>query len=443
MATSTNSVPVQYGNPNGTVSHNLFGVPTYSAIQSEVSDSNNQNVGVTLSSSNSVAAPMSKLDTLDIVTGLVADVAIDATVTPGAGEVLTPSPLYPFNYISNVTLQLEATAITHNANGFLSAQAADIWPVYGPNGRGQVQGAALYNGPNGLPQIYGTSYNLKPSDFTFQSSTTNKPNLTVEIATSMHFDEYFEMTPAPNTGSSAAQPFVPQLGMTNYILGPTYMAATNRVAIPRIVFNPLTTTTSLADGVVGKALADTTTTASGTASIKLNRIGYIYDSTNAEGNPPLSNWIPTFLEVPYPTSGQNSVKIQLSNNGAASGQVLAVIGYIWDPALNGGLGGMVPLSAVESYTLNLGGKMSTIVHTNQGLQRRWEQQHNSALFSNVFGIDFTIDPDGKTTNTYAINTYVQSNSFIQINFVSGQAPSSAAVVVTGQKVLSMIVGGFN
>ena len=244
------------------------------------------------------------------------------------------------------------------------------------------------------------------------------------------FDEYFDLNAQGD----------PTRKLYDAVVSPMFMAAQARVVVPTIVMGPGITTLDQLGGAVDKTAADVTSTFTGSGSLTVQRDSY-WTASNPAGNPPQYPWLYTRDYFTQPTNGQGRVGILIQNTGVSVGQVLSLWGFVWDPALNGGHGAMVPNSSIQSYELVTGGTLQNVFETPAMMNDRIRSSYANTVTdfpSGVFIFDRALNEDGSyISNANAINTYLVNGVQVNITFNAGHIPSSSATVYMGVEALKL------
>jgi hypothetical protein len=402
-------------NPPGPGS--LFGVPKYSTQRRFVPDNGNNALGVTQNQASQTIIPTTRLDQLDIVIGEKLYIDLVDTWTEGiAPNTLTISPLYPSNLIQQITFKLQAAYNTFNLTGPLAAIIQNFRPMWGNRQVGTVRANPFAKPANATPpSLIGAATPI---------------SLAVDIPFAFKFDEYYDLNAQGD----------PTRKLYDAVVSPMFMAAQARVVVPTIVMAPGVTTLDQLGGAVDKLAADTTSTFTGGGSITIQRDSY-WTASNPAGNPPQYPWLYTRDYFTQPTNGQGRVGILIQNTGVSVGQVLSLFGFVWDPALNGGHGAMVPFSSIQSFELVTGGTLQNDFMTPEMMTDRMQSMYANTptdFPSGVFIFDRALSEDGSyISNSAAINTYLVNGVQINITFNAGYIPSSSATVYVGVEALKL------
>lgn len=402
-------------NPPGPGS--LFGVPKYSTQRRFVPDNGNNQLGVSQNQASQSIVPTTRLDQLDIVIGEKLYMDLEDTWTSGvAPATLTVSPWYPSNLIQQITFKLQAAYNTFNLTGPLAAIHQSFRPMWGNRQVGSVRSDPFAKPANSTP----------PSVI---GAATAIP-LAIDIPFAFKFDEYFDLNAQGD----------PTRKLYDAVVSPMFMAAQARVVVPTIVMCPGVTTLDQLGGAVDKLAADVTSTFTGSGSMTIQRDSY-WTASNPAGNPPQYPWLYTNDYFTQPTNGQGRVGVLIQNTGVSVGQVLSLYGFVWDPALNGGHGAVVPMSSIESFELVTGGTLQNDFETPAMLTDRMRSMYaNTATDfpSGIFILDRALSEDGSyISNANAINTYLVNGVQVNITFKAGHIPSSSSTVYMAVEALKL------
>lgn len=418
MSTSQAVSGVQgQGAPAQVQAGSLFGVPKYSTQPRFVPDNGNGSVALAPSGSSQTNAPTTKLDQLDIVRGVKAYLTLTGTYTEGvAPNVLSKSPFYPATTIQQLTFKLQAAYNTFNQTGPLASIIQAFRPMWGGK-VGNTRDNFASPGSAVAPNLAGVA-------------TTQA--LAIDVPFAWAFDEYFDLTPQGD----------PARKIYDALVTPMFMAAQARVVVPTITLAPQLTTEDLLGGPVSKITADavsTYTAPSGSAALYRDAF---WTASNPAANPPSYPWLYTRDFFTQPTAGQGKVGALIQNTGVSVGQVLSLYGFVWDPALNSGMGGVVPMSSIASFELVTGGSLQNMFVHPAALTDKMRALYGSNIVGNMpdgtFVLDFMLDEEGGYySNARAINTYLVNGVQLNITFNAGSIPSSSATVYIGVEALKL------
>lgn len=383
-----------------------------------------------LSQGSSVSANTSTFSKLDIVRGYLLHARPDITLTAGTGQTITNSPAGPGALVQNLSVQFESAYKTFDLPGFLALAMQAYRPGFAPPltpamERGDWQDTVSVVNPNNPPLYF-------------------------EIPVAQYFDLYWELNA---TGQPLGSP-VPRA-----IVTPQYMSATTRNVIPSLTYNQLLAVNSqnnlktFASTTDNTATGDTASTASGTVQWSFWRDGW-YATKSQLTEPPLYRWQYTRNNINVQTAGAASIAIPLDDSIEGQGQIMSVIGCIYDPALNGGVGGIVPLTSYGQLSLVYGSNLYIYQDTPWENVLAWTSKHGSQLSglgnpsaSNVptynnlgnqslFGWDLALTDDGKLTNEQCLNTLTTAG--VQVRLDMDTVPSNGATVMLGIESLKMV-----
>lgn len=401
-----------------------FRFPNVGARSKFVPDSNNETTVTTIGQGASVAAKTSKLDNLDIVKALLLTIAYDVTFTAGAEKTLTQSPFFPFNAIQELSVQFESAFQTYRLPGVLAAVMQSYRPAMSdPRGIGQLisMGANYQQGEQPTSSWPQASL-MTPTGLS--DSSTAIP-MQIEVPVSMTFDRYWELD---DLGQPMGMP-IPKA-----IVSPQYMAANTRTVTLKITYAQGLTIEDTLGGPVSIASGDTLSTAVGTATANLYRDGWY--PTGIPASPPVYGWQYSRDYIQNPTSGQAKVNVPLDQDVSGQGQILSIVAFTWDPALNSGYGGVTPLSDYAHIDLNYSSKLPIYQDLPQTNQYRWLTKHGTLLPAGFFGWDLALSEDGCFSNEEALNTLITAGVQSQLTF--NTAPSATATTYVGLEVLKAV-----
>lgn len=400
----------------------LFGVPKYGTMSRFVPDNGNETLAAVPNSGSQINVPVTRLDQLDIVRGLKIPYTQDVTYTAGAGKTITASPFGSAAAFQQITFKLQAAYNSFNLTGPLAAIHQTFRPMFNTKN------------PSGVNNNDNNSFcSFSPVAVGELAHEVG----VIDIPLSIKFDEYFDLSAQGD----------PVRKVYDAIVSPYYMAAMARVVQPTITLSP---TLKVGD-TLGAQAAIVNTDDTSTATLQ-SFIGGIWrdawwTASNPVANPPQYPWMYTNDYFTQPTNGQGTVGVLIQNTGVSVGQVLSLYGFVWDPAANAGLGGIVPLtSAVESIELVTGGSLQNLLYTPQLLHNRMSDMYGDnatnlvegSELDGVFIIDFALEEEGSyLSNANAINTYLVNGVQLNIKFLSGHVPSATSTVYLGVEALKL------
>lgn len=410
-----------------------FRVPRYTTQRHFVLDANNTALATTLSASSQVQAATTKLDQLDILKNLLLRFDITETYTPGGGQTLTQSTLFPYTWLGEVSVQFESAFKTFRQPGVLAFVMQGYRPTMNPKGAGVLtRSGSNYQSDSTSYVTSALTPNVQNNNLTGPnvSNATTPLHLALEVPLAYEFDIYWELDKNGN----------PLGAVQRAIVSPQYMAATTRSVRPIVNYNAalLSQTGGAANMTpTTKAAADNTSTFSGTATLNIWRDGWFAPDNPAQ-MPPIYGWQYSRDYITQPTSGQSQVIIPLDADPAGQGQILSLIAFVWDPALNSGIGGVTPASAYTSVELLFGSRLQIFYDDVSTNAYRWGQRHGIQLPPGWFGWDLALDDSGRITNEFALNTLITAGCQVRITYVSGSAPSSNSTVYVGLEMLKAV-----
>lgn len=393
----------------------LFGVPKYSTQRRFIPDNGNQSLAATPISASQVNVPTTRLDQLDVVRGIKIAAQYGGTWT-NTGTGLVTSPFFPANIFQQITFKLQAAYNSFNLTGPLASIIQAYRPMWGNAQLGGTANGDSFAKPGANNPTYGSAYTQ---------------NVNIDIPLAFKFDEYFDLTAQGD----------PTRKVYDAIVSPYYMAAQARVVVPTITIAPQLTTGDLLGGPVSRPGSDTTSTyTAGSLALQISRDAW-WTSNNAASNPPQYPWIYTRDYFTQPTAGQQIASCLIQNTGVSVGQVMSLFGFVWDPARNSGLGGVVPFSSIDHFEIITGGSLQNTYMTPQQMQDQQRSLYGwgtSTMPSGTFTFDYTLSEDGGyLSNANAINTYLVNGVQLNVYFKAGNIPSATSTVYMGIEALKL------
>ena len=400
----------------------VYGLPKYGTQKRLVPDSGNQSVALVPAQGLQTNAPTTKLDQLDIVRGLKIYANLTETWTAGAAKTLTKSPFYPATCFSLINIKLQAAYSTFNLTGALASIIQAFRPQWGAAQVGQTR-----------PNVFANPVNAVAPTISTAGTPTVLAPMSIDVPFSWFFHEYYDLDAQGN----------PMSKHFDTVVTPVFMAAQARVVNPTIQLGPQLGSSDLLGSPVAGVTGDTLSTlTAATGSLQFMRDAW-WTSSNPAANPPSFPWMYTRDMFQQPTQGQAKVGVLIQNTNVSVGQVLSLFGFVWDPAANAGLGGIVPMSSIFSFELVTGGSLQNRYMVPQVLTDKMRALYGAAIVDNfpngVFVIDFMLEEDGGYfSNANAINTYLVNGVALNITFVAGSIPSATATVYLGVEALKLV-----
>jgi hypothetical protein len=415
--TSSNSVvPGQY-----------YGLPGLTQFF-ELDDSQ---VGVVVTGAQASATNVNTLSQLaqdNIVFWWEMDVSISQTYTVGTGGETT-SPYMPWSYLASVELSLQSMYTSVNVDNGIDLLIFDlIRPMRGfraERGDGGTNPAenAYASGPPvvGVPYAGGVNANLFATPT--PTAAMSAINFTAVIPGSVFIDEYWDMDMDGTLLSNIAVPAT---------VSPQYMAGAARQVTPKVQL----ASGSVSDLSTGPYNLTGNATITFTASFSMRRVG-LYSTENPATDPPVYSWQYQRISKSYGATVSTPLKIKLDEYA----QILSLFFRLWDPTLNGGVGGSIAITNIAKMELQYGGSLLRFSDTPKTMQRRFYQQHGLLLPAGVLAWDLALDPDqsGKVTNAYALNTLVSASCTVIVTWASGYTPGAGSKIVVGYEEFKYVI----
>jgi hypothetical protein len=149
------------------------------------------------------------------------------------------------------------------------------------------------------------------------------------------------------------------------------------------------------------------------------------------------SWQYQRISKSYGATVSTPLKIKLDEYA----QILSLFFRLWDPTLNGGVGGSIAITNIAKMELQYGGSLLRFSDTPKTMQRRFYQQHGLLLPAGVLAWDLALDPDqsGKVTNAYALNTLVSASCTVIVTWASGYTPGAGSKIVVGYEEFKYVI----
>lgn len=383
---------------------------------------------ITLNQSAQSQPNFNHFSNLDIIRGYLLELDFTTTFTQATGETLTPSPMFPANLVSNITVSMQAAYNTFNLPGwlawvmqsyrsFLGPKAATLDTQEGANVIPYKEAGANFYANTVSPATPGLAANVAGTQQTY--------SVYFEIPIAQYFDLYYELNPQDG-GVLGAAP--------RAIVSPARMAATQRNVTPIVLFNALLGLSQY-NSPIAKASGDTTSTGTGSVLATWFRDGWV-PTDNPETEPPGYGWQYSRQSISIQPAQATSPTVNLADDRAGQGQILSVVFGTWDPTLNSNQGGFTPPSDYSLLKLRKGSTVDLFQDTPNMNTLRWAERHGKALPFGLFGWDLALTEDGRITNENALNTLVEAGC--QIVPTYSAVPSSGSTLYVGVESLQAV-----
>jgi hypothetical protein len=336
------------------------------------------------------------------------------TLAIGTGSI-TVSQYFPWSVLGPGNLNMQ--------NQFSTLQWAHgydlgLWQMIRPLRHGTNDRTNLYTTP--AVQIYNQQAALVTSLAAYTIASTTM-NLRYELPAGQWFDAFY---PLAGDGTILGP------GLRAYV-SPQYMAGTSRIVQPTIAFFPAFGSTS--------DLGPYTATGNATATALLatqswKRRGW-YQPLGAADSPPVFNWQYTRRSSQVSLASVNQKTIPIPING----QIMSVAYRFYDPTLNAGAGGPIPLSNIAEIDLNYGSGLFKYQDYPVDTQARLIQQHSFLPAEGVIVHDMAVDEFGRITNKDVLNT--MNTSGVQAFVQSTGTFSASAYVQVLVEALTYVEAG--
>jgi hypothetical protein len=216
----------------------------------------------------------------------------------------------------------------------------------------------------------------------------------------------------------------------NVFVSPFLMSSTGRNSIPTLTLNPLVGGTSDTSLFVhsGSNATPPSWTDNGSL-VRFRRRGW-RQPANASSMPPLFNWALQIYSTRF-TLDSARVRMPLPTEG----QLMCMVVRLYDPTLNGGAGGPIPLSNLNEAIVSFGSGIAKYNDTAQSLQDRLIRSHGWLPTEGVLIWDTW--KDSGRTNRDVINTYNTASPLIRLDF-GAYTPGPGSYADVGLEYLTLV-----
>lgn len=396
-----NPLPVQVLNaqPGAVPPSSLFGLP--GITQWTEGKENMDGLVTTLAQGSQVSTIFpANFKQTDIVMGWGMEVAAAPTWTAGGGT-LTASAQFPYNLVGPFGLNFQNQFDTINLP---SGYHAAIMQAIRPQKWGYLPQFADQ-------QFSSNAYSSQTNQSTATNYTTGSTSVkfTLDLMPSILFDQYYDL-------EEDGRLYEHKMSPIRAYVTPQLMSGTNRVVTPRLTWNQLLGTAGDSTPVTSVGGAPT---ASGTATLGFRRYA-VYQPGGINDTPPVFNWQYSRDNRRFTLSGVSSIDIAIPQVG----QILSMAFAMWDPTLNSGAGGPLPITSVKECDVLYGSGLFKNQDTPQRMQNRLQRQHGLILPEGVLAWDWALMDNGTITNAKALNTLTTSGCTLHIDFTGSQSATA-------------------
>lgn len=330
---------------------------------------------------------------------------------------LAPGPYFPYNLIQNLGVPYQSGSLK------LASTDGHMHWLYqllrGSNGPEQASSYVqqsplqvtayspmhnLVSAANYAAPVAGAAYQL---DFNFR-------------VTAARFFRYFYDTDQKGN----------LLQYENTFVSPFLMSSTGRNSIPTLTLNPLVG--AQADNALFTHSGAITTPPAWTDSgstVWFRRRGW-RQPANAASMPALFNWAVQLYSTRFTL---DSARVRLPM--PAEGQLVCMTVRMFDPTLNSGIGGPIPIQNLQHAIVSFGSGIAKYNDTPQSMQDRLIRTHGWLPTEGVLIWD-TYQDSGRT-NRDVINTYNTASPLIRLDFGSN-TPGPGSYADVGLEYLTLV-----
>jgi hypothetical protein len=308
---------------------------------------------------------------------------------------LVASPRFPYNMVSNLSIPYQSGSLRMvNMDGHLEYVYQQIRGSNTPNWSPYVQQQPLRQ------TAYGPEANLV-SSATYAAPVASAAAsflFNFKVIPALFFRYFYDLDAKGNL-----------LQYENVYVSPFLMSSTGRNTIPTVNLAPMFGATLDTSPFVQTAPLTTPATWTDTGSLVwFRRNGWRQPASPAQ-MPPLFNWARQIFASRF-SLPSSRVRIPLPTEG----QLLCIVARMWDPTLNAGQGGAIPLGNLTNLQVTYGSGIAKVNDTPQSHQDRLLRQFGWLGPAGVIIWDWFTD--GGKSNRDAINTYNTASPQIRLDF---------------------------
>lgn len=363
---------------------------------------------------NPVNVPLVALTGADMLEAITARFRMIGTFNAYTGA-LAVSPWFPYNMVNTLRMPFQSGSL---AMGAMDGHLWWLTNILRSNNREYYNPLYVGQVPNAV-----TGYNPQAN---LVSAANYAPAVSVQkifefqlrVWPALYFDRFYDM--------SADQKM---LRFDNTFVSPLLMSSTGRNIIPTVQLNPLFAATQDNGPFTptGSQVTPATWTDNG-SQVAFRRDGW-RQPVNTALMPPLFNWAHQWF-VQRQGIAQARVQIPIPTEG----QLLCIVIRMFDPTLNAGIGGPVPLNSLSSLKLTYGSGLNKFDDVPKSHQDRILRQFGFLPTEGVGIWDLYIDTK---SNIDAINTYNTAAPQILLDF-TGAVPGAGSYVDVCMEFLTLI-----
>jgi len=365
--------------------------------------------------SNSANVVVPQLNNTDILTDLEFYFQFKGSTNAytGTGNL---SPYFPYLFVQNIKVPYQSNSVSAvNMDGHL----AWIISVLRGDNRKHMVNSLLGDQKPALTTGYSPSAQQWSSGgYTLAPSTAETYGFRLRIPTALYFSRFYD---TDNQGKLGA--------IDDVYVSPLFMQSIGRSITPVVTLNPVNSTRYDRSPIVQTGSLTTPITWTDTGStLTVRRNGFRQPGAGS-ALPPAFNWAYNWT-VDQVNIGSSKV----SYTFPLQGQLLCVVVKMFDPTLNAGAGGVIPLANLSSAVLSYGAGIAKYQDVPGSLQDRMIDQQGVILTEGVFLWDMY---DDTRSNLDAINTYTTASVKLSLDF-GGNTPGAGSYLLVASEWLTQV-----
>lgn len=213
-------------------------------------------------------------------------------------------------------------------------------------------------------------------------------------------------------------------------VSPFLMSSTGRNSIPTLTLNPMVGATLDNAAFVWNGTGGTAPAWQDAGSLVFFRRRGWRQPAAAAAMPPLFNWATQIYSTRFVLPSAR-VTIPLPTEG----QLACIVLRMWDPSLNAGKGGPIPIAELNNITVSFGSGIAKINETPTNYQDRMLREHGFLPTEGVYVADF-YKSSGRT-NRDVINTYNTASPVVRLDF-GAYTPGPLSYADVGLEYLTLV-----
>lgn len=338
---------------------------------------------------------------------------------------LSASPWFPYIFVQNLKFPYQSSSLSMQA---MDGHLTWLTNLLVKNNRGAYQSTPYI----GQVPIVSTGYSVQANivsaaNYAWAPSVQKTFEFDLRVSPALFLNRFYDATADGKMGL-----------YTDVYVSPFLMASTGRNVIPSVQTYPVVgATVDVAAGVQTGTLTTAPTWTDNGSLLWIRRHGF-RQPVNTANMPPLFNWAHQWYVQRNSFAGGARIQIPIPTEG----QLLRIVCRLFDPTLNAGIGGPIPINNAAGgitgggtpFRLSYGPGINKFADTPKSMQDRVFRQHGFVPTEGVIIWDLVAD---SSSNLDAINTYNTAAPVITLDF-TGSTPGAGSYVDTAMEFLTLV-----